>query len=307
MSGQSEINETAGKYWDQKLDEVRNKRVTRTRWWEDSTTKRHINAIVGNPDATEVHEAFHQRIARFFAGRNSLQAISVGCGAGTKEMWLMQMVDVARFDLYDISKANIAFGTEEAARQGISARVHLHAEDAFTARVGRDYDLVYWNNALHHMASVADSLRWSCDRLKPGGLLAIDDYIGPDRFQWTDENLAWANSVRQNLPDRFLRNPYAPEHLLPRELTRPTPEEVIALDPSEAVDSGRTSDVLRTLFPDCEIIPTGGALYHLALNDIFCNFTSEDDLALLRQILLLDRALAERGTTQYAVAFAVKP
>jgi hypothetical protein len=64
---------------------------------------------------------------------------------------------------------------------------------------------------------------------------------------------------------------------------------------------------LRTLFPDCEIIPTGGALYHLALNDIFCNFTSEDDLALLRQILLLDRALAERGTTQYAVAFAVKP
>ena len=172
--------------------------------------------------------------------------------------------------------------------------------------MGNDYDLVYWNNALHHMPSVEESLRWSHDRLKPGGLLAIDDFIGPDRFQWTDDNLALANRVRQNLAVRFLRNPYAPDQLLPREITRPTPEEVIASDPSEAVDCGRTADVLRARFPGCEIIPTGGALYHLALNDIFCNFTTEDDLALLDQILLLDQALAERGITQYAVAFAVR-
>jgi SAM-dependent methyltransferase len=306
VSEQGTTNRIAGQYWDEQLEELKAKTVTRVRWWEDETTTRHINGIVGNGNLTQVHAAFHERITKFFRGRTSLQAISVGCGAGTKEMWLMQTVDITRFDLFDISSGNISFGKEEAARQGILNRVNLRAEDAFAADVGSDYDLVYWNNALHHMPNVVDALQWSHDRLKHGGLLAVDDFIGPDRFQWTDENMEWAARVRRNLPERFLRNPYAPDQLLPREIRRPTPEEVIASDPSEAVDSGRIEAALLEVFPNCEIVPTGGALYHLALNDIFCNFESGDDLALLRQILLLDMALAEKGTTQYAVAFGVK-
>jgi SAM-dependent methyltransferase len=170
----AEIGEKAGKYWDEQLQGLANRTVTPVLWWEDKTTTCHINGIVGNPNATEVHEAFHQRIAQFFEGRINLKAISVRCGAGTKEMWLMQMIDVARFDLYDVAKEVIAFGKEEAARQNVSDRVRLFAEDAFAARVGVDYDLVYWNNALHHMPNVEDALNWSYDRLKPGGLLAIN-------------------------------------------------------------------------------------------------------------------------------------
>jgi hypothetical protein len=51
------------------------------------------------------------------------------------------------------------------------------------------------------------------------------------------------------------------------------------------------------MFADCEVIYTGGALYHLALNDVFCNLNADDELAMLRQILLLDRALAEKALT----------
>ena len=156
------------------------------------------------------------------------------------------------------------------------------------------------------MPNVGDALRWSYDRLKVGGLLAMDDFVGPSRFQWTDENIAWANNVRANLPERFLRNPYAPDQILPRTVMRPTRQEVIASDPSEAVDSARIVEMLHTTFGECEVISTGGALYHLALNDIFCNFNSDDDLALLRQILMLDQALAEKGVNQYAVAFALR-
>jgi SAM-dependent methyltransferase len=162
------------------------------------------------------------------------------------------------------------------------------------------------NNALHHMPDVSDALEWSHARLKPGGLLAMDDFVGPDRFQWTDENLRWPTSVRQNLPDRLLRSPYLPGELVERTVGRPTPEEVIAVDPSEAVDCSRIIETIKRLFSAPRIVPTGGALYHLALNDIFGNFESPEDLVLLRQILLMYQVLAETGTTQYAVAFAVK-
>ena len=306
MSSMKDINETAGDYWDRQLEKMKTKTITRVRWWEDPTTKHHINGIVGNRDLAEVHAAFHERIANILSGKRQLKALSVGCGAGTKEMWLMQHIDVAKFDLFDISSANIAFGMEEATRQGVLHKINFRAEDAFAADLGDDYDLVYWNNALHHMPDVDSALRWSRDRLKLGGLLAMDDFVGPSRFQWTDKNIAWANNVRRSLPERFLRNPYVAGTFLPREVHRPSPEEVIASDPSEAVDSGRIIAMIPTLFTNCTIIPTGGALYHLALNDIFGNFESEDDLALLQQILLLDQALAEHDTTQYAVAFGFK-
>jgi SAM-dependent methyltransferase len=169
-----------------------------------------------------------------------------------------------------------------------------------------NYDLVYWNNSLHHMPDVYEALRFSRDRLRHGGLLAIDDYVGPTRFQWTEENLRWASRVRENLPDRLLQNPWAPGRLVSRELFRETPETIIAIDPSEAMDSGRAIAALREVFLSVEIMPTGGALYHLALNDILCNFVTKEDNVLLKHILMLDQLLAETGTTQYAVAFARK-
>jgi hypothetical protein len=95
--------------------------------------------------------------------------------------------------------------------------------------------------------------------------------------------------------------------MVQREIVRDSSETVIAIDPSEAADSGRILTAIKAIFPEAEILPTGGALYHLAMNDIFCNFTSEDDHTLLRQILMLDQLLAEKGTTQYAVALAQKP
>ena len=94
---------------------------------------------------------------------------------------------------------------------GISSKMVLRCEDAFSAALGDDYDLVYWNDALHHMPDVSDALRWSSDRLKPRGLLAMDDFVGPSRFQWSDTNLDWATRVPQELPTRLLRNPYVTE------------------------------------------------------------------------------------------------
>jgi SAM-dependent methyltransferase len=296
----------AAAHWDEQIVQLQTRTVSRVRWWEDETTLRHINLLVGQPDPPVMHGAFHRRICDHFDGKSELKAISVGCGMGAKELWLMQLVDFDRFDLYDISPVNIEIGKAEAERQGVSSKAHFYIANAFEEATATDYDMVYWNNSLHHMPDVAAAVRWSKERLKPGGLFAMDDFVGPDRFQWTDENLGWATKVRSALSDRLLASPYADAVVLPRECCKPTLDEIMAADPSEAMDSGRILAEVRVAFPQGEIIPTGGALYHLALNDIFCNFVTESDLDCLRQILLLDELLAKHGTTQYAVAFGIK-
>ena len=85
--------------WDDQLEKLRSGCSKRVRWWDDDTTKRHINNIVGRSNSAEVHFAFHHRIAKILEGKKGLKALSVGCGVGTKEIWLMQMIDVERFDL----------------------------------------------------------------------------------------------------------------------------------------------------------------------------------------------------------------
>jgi SAM-dependent methyltransferase len=304
IQDQDSINAAAGRYWSDRLTARMPERV---RWWDDETTRRHINLIVIGKPLDGLHAGFHERIAEYFAGCSAQRAISVGCGIGSKEWNLVRMGTVEYFDLYDISVANVELGRKLASEGGLSNRICYHLADAFKETIPADYDLVYWNNALHHMPDAFQAVAWSYDRLRPSGLFAMDDFVGPTRFQWTDENLRWARSVRHNLPDRLLHNPWSPGTLVEREIVRESPETVIAVDPSEAVDSGRIVAAIKANFPTAEILPTGGAIYHLALNDIFCNFISEDDYTLLRQILMLDKLLAERGTTQYAVALAQKP
>jgi SAM-dependent methyltransferase len=291
--------EAAGAHWDRMLAAGLPARV---RWWDDPTSIRHINRIVCGEAVDGLHAGFHRLVAASLQGQPPVRAISIGCGTGAKEVHLLVDGSVEHFDCYELSAAAIAVGRQMAVDMGLADRMHFHHTDVFTADLPSDFGLVYWNNALHHMPDVEAAVQWSKARLRPGGLFAMDDYVGPSRFQWTETNIRWANRVRASLPERLLVNPWVTDALVSREVERPTPESVIAADPSEAMDSGRILGAVQRHFPAADIIPTGGCLYHLALSDIFWCFTTEDDALLLDSFLLLDQALAEASHTQYAVA-----
>ena len=121
--------------------------------------------------------------------RNSdgIRKVHVGCGphAIMKDWW---NIDIRKF-------------------QGVDKAVAGQPES---------YELVHWNNSLHHMLNVEEAVEWSWKVLKPGGLFYINDIVGPDRFQWTDTMLLEATAVRQSLPERFLVNPRNPSKLMSR-------------------------------------------------------------------------------------------
>ncbi|MDE2562526.1 MAG: hypothetical protein KGL48_09810 [Sphingomonadales bacterium] len=78
------------------------------------------------------------------------------------------------------------------------------------------------------------------------------------------------------------------------------------MDPSEAADSGRILAGIAVHFPHAEVVPTGGVVYQLALNDVLANFHDDADYALLDSLLFLDEQVAKSGLTQYAAAWARK-
>ena len=141
------------------------------------------------------------------------------------------------------------------------------------------------------MPDVDLALRWS---KHAASTLYVNDFVGPTRFQWPDEQLATATKVRAALPARLLGD-------TPVTVRRPDPDRLAALDPTESADSGNILRALREHFPDATVKLTGGIVYHLALNDVLANFTA-DDGDLLERLLLQDDQCVASGQTHYAVA-----
>ena len=272
------------------------------RWWQSPAVLRHLNRLICGEPIEGPWAGLTQRL-RKHRPEGWDRGISVACGEGVKEMILVKAGLVRHFDLYEISEARVERGRAVAVQQGVADRITFHIRDAFEDDLV-PYDLVYWNNALHHMLDTKAAVKWSFDLLKPGGSFVMDDYVGSNRHQWTKRELDVAEGIRMMLPERYRRNPLDPA----RELAlRPFPlsvEELMRRDPTEAADSENIVPAIRECFPDADIVLTGGVIYHLALNDVIANFTEDDDLPLLNSLLAIDEALAREGLTQYATAIA---
>ncbi len=98
-----------------------------------------------------------------------VHGVSTGCGEGAKEIDLLKSGVVQRFDLYEISKTRIDKCLSLADKFGVADRINIRQVNAFDEPVTARYDLVYWNNALHHMLDVSKAIQWSFDCLQVGG------------------------------------------------------------------------------------------------------------------------------------------
>jgi hypothetical protein len=230
---------------------------------------------------------------------NALEtAVSIGCGQGVKEMALLKADVVRHFQLFEIAGQRVEDGKRIAARDGLEDRITWHQETVdFTEII--EVDLVYWNNALHHMLDVKEAVQWS---RAVGRYLYVNDFVGPDRMQWSDELLEITSRVRTALPVRLLQRPDG-KGLLSHTLTRPDAGALAAEDPTECAESSQIIPEIRRHFPEAQVRPLGGAIYHTALNDVLANF-SDEDAPLLTLLLILDDLCVEAGHSEYAVAFS---
>jgi SAM-dependent methyltransferase len=296
----SDLRRAAG-HWNKPRD------LGRTRWWTSPQVHRHINRLVRGEAVEGPWGGFHRCLSELAPRGGFRRAISVAAGHGGKELDLIECGVVQYFDLFEISEARVESGRNNARSRGLEDRITYRLADAFAEDLPDDYDLVYWNNAIHHMMDTPAAVCWSRERLRTGGIFAMDDFVGSKRFQWPDHHLTMMSRVREQLPDRYLVNPRDPSKTLPRKVNRPDEAALIEQDPTEAADSERILPAVRQYFPGVMITLTGGVIYHSGLNDVLANFDDDGlDVEILAQVLLVDEMLARAGHTQYAVALARK-
>ena len=129
------------------------------------------------------------------------RALSVGCGVGNLERSLLDLGFVSFVIGIDESPEAVEEARHRAAEAGLADRLRYVAGDAREAlSAERGLDAVFFHASLHHFDRVGELLDSVRAALKPGGILYLDEYVGPSRDEWTLGLLARLNFVYRLLP-----------------------------------------------------------------------------------------------------------
>jgi hypothetical protein len=162
--------------------------------------------------------------------------------------------------------------------------------------------LILSTGALHHVTNLEALLSRLSAMLEPNGYFVVLEYVGPNRFQWTDAQLNMINGILRQLDLRYLRDNAR------IDLSRPSIPDFIAIDPSEAV---RSEDVLR-LLPEYFTVEYqrhfNGTIMHPLyplLDGRLTNANEPDFDSIVRMILWLEDALIRAQVLSSDFAFAI--
>jgi SAM-dependent methyltransferase len=192
------------------------------------------------------------------ARRNHSGELSLGCGTGRKELAVCW--EGCPLEGYDISGRRIANTTVGRSRRHGKQVKFVRGDVRYLQLPKHAYDLVILDDALHHFSPLGPILDHILTWLAPQGLLVVNEFVGPTRFQWTDQQLEIANALREEVPAGMnLRPDGTPQPPIHRTGTL----SMILYDPSEAVDSSSILPLIHERFYVLEEKLYGGALLHL--------------------------------------------
>lgn len=290
-----EYMEQIGRVWDCKNFEQK-----RTSWWNSEKIIRHMNYLVCGEELNGWNAGAMKQLKEIH--KKYEKAVSIGCGIGSKEMQLLEQGLVDEFICFELSDERVRIGREQAKIKGLEERIKFFKEDFFESEwINEKFDLVFWDNSLHHMQDVYEAVKISKEILNENGVFFCNDYIGESRFQWSDEKLDYVNMIRDDLDEGVF---HVGDEIFPRHRKRPTIEGMLKADPSEAADSENILPAVRTYFKNAKITMLGGVVYLLLLDRMIQNIPEKSEL--LDRLIIADEEAIKRGMSLYAFILAKK-
>lgn len=263
-------------------------------WWNSARFVDHYNRQISDNPPLGVAGALKTELG----SRVLERGVSVGCGSGSKEFRLMEHGLIHGFDLFDLASNCVEQARAHAATRGWADRITASSDDVFAMPVTPRYDLVHWDHALHHMLDVEKALLWSMDVLRPGGYIVVNDYIGPNRLQFFDQQIEAArNFIEENsqFADQDIRLPrYSNIVFRLRQMVR---------DPSEAPQSESIPAIAQRLL-GIEMKRLGGVMIHLCCPYFIHN---PQDSEIYDRIISEDLRMKDDGQSHFGFLLWQKP
>ena len=258
-------------HWDKLASEESKRDFTRLSWGS-------LGSVQSNHNYLTTHDPDYYWIDylrdKYFKNGNAGHTLALGCGAGFIELLFKQRGFVFEsITGVDLSEKCIETAKHQALAEGIAPKINY-----FTADLNRytpspkSYNFIFFFHSLHHIHALENILSGCARALLPDGILMVNEFVGPSRFQWTDSQLKAANEVFRIIPEDLRYD--LQYHVIKQEITRPSVEEMMRHDPSEAVRSADIETILKKYFVILEEKNWGGTITNL----LFANTAGNYDL-----------------------------
>jgi len=232
------------------------------------------------------------------------RVLVLGCGSGRVERELHLQGWAREIVAFDLSPKVLAVAQAATTGMGIE-HVVASMNDIPVGQapfLEGSFDAVFGISSVHHCADLENLYAAVARLLTPNGWFLLDEYVGPDQFQFSDALIQQLSAVAELLPDRMLTTLSG---VVRRGFRSPTVAEVVAVDPSEAIHA---SDILPLLQERFDIVarrPYGGTLLHLLLADVAQNFMPADAKPWLQALIDAEDDLDRLGRLEQHFSCAV--
>ena len=244
-SGRAPAARAARPYW----DEISRHREFEHFWMADPRVRRRIGLMIsGDPECGFSLDWFARRMKDRLPFRN---ALSIGCGTGAAERHLVSLGAVEKITGVDASATVIENAARAASEAGFAGLISYAVGDAHDwVSSGQRWDAIVFHGSLHHLDRLPELFAHLEDALEPGGILFVDEYVGPSRDEWSRRRMIIPNIAYRCVPRRFRR-------------TRIVRKPVTDADPTEMIRASEIAPLLRKHFEILEWRSYGGNLLSL--------------------------------------------
>jgi len=229
----------SAEFWDREVVQPQH-----SSWLHEWWLREYANTLIGGDIPLWPVDWFQ----RWLGGRTFGRALTIGCGSGGLERDLVRRNLVKRIDAFDGSVASLAIAAKLAADEGLQSRIRYFAADFNAPALPKGvYDLVLFQESAHHVLRLEKLFHAVLRALKPDGLVYMDEYVGPSRFEWSEAMMEPYRRIYETIDPALRAWP---------KLDVP----VMVADPSEAVRSSEIEPQLAVGFDTVQRRPYGGNL-----------------------------------------------
>lgn len=232
--------------------------------------KRCNRLISGDEDVT--YESYLSE--RIIPAGQKIRMLSIGSGVCSHEIRLAKLNPHWDITCIDFSDQLIQEAVGIASKEGLE-NMHFMVEDILTYPLPENgYDLVFFNESLHHFKNMEAFLQKIHHTLTPSGWLVMNEYVGANRMLYPKHQIAAINQglslidkpYRKMFCSNLFKNKYYGSGWL----------RMIVSDPSECVESEQILPTVHKLFSVKVEKGYGGNILMPLLKDLSHHFLECD-------------------------------
>ena len=237
-------------------------------WWIIEAVRKRWNKLISGDEELEFEDYI---AAKYLNGKENVSILSVGCGEGVHEIAFSKYSNITNIKGIDIAAGPLKKAKQEAARLNVQHMTfeNISFEDFITKEI---FDIILFNSSLHHFKNISAVLLKANNILSEKGLIIINEYTGPNMFQFGKQRKNLLNKTLKAIPANLKLRQNSKR--IKNAIYEPGILRMYIADPSEACNSSAIIECLNRQFNAIEEKKLGGDILHFVLKDIAHNFLS---------------------------------